>query len=854
MSSRWSSERVGKAPSGHNASATADVWYAVLIAGGIISASSSSAWAVDVTPQANQPSVARQPKKATVKTKVAEKRRPVTVVVVDEHGKPLANANVIVRRLKRGARTSHETRFTTSKAGRLTLSIPDPIFGSVDVYVQAPKHAGMCARLWDREIDGARYPPVPDTLTFRMQPGVRVGGKIVDDNGHPVPNASIRLSASRAFPGPSRSDWQSVRFKVKTGKDGTWKTPAQVPAIFSQATLWVEHPSFVDRGSYSLHQYVDRWRLLALTHTISLERGHPLEGCVSSPDGKPIAGAMVLRRAIRGPVAKATTDRRGYYRFPNASTGQNSLMVLVKHLAPELKQVDVSDELGTVNFQLKPGKTLRFRVLDPAGGPVEGVTVSPQSWRGEQFFFLFEKYKDSIPQKTGRDGRLVWKDAPPDEIQFNVIPPGSRLMQQLKQKFTARDKEYVIKLQPAINVSLRVVDAGTKKPIPRFKVSLGTKFADGQFFWTPFFDRDGQDGRLAFFDNSPSGKRAYRVHVKGYRSAVSREVKDGERKVALKFELTRAQGPTGTVIDAAGKPVSGARVYLCPQNGLLDHLWVDNGATVRGDIKKTTDAKGRFEFDTQDNPFVLLVTAGSGYAIISNGRLKRSPKITLRRWARVEGTLKIGAKPGANEVVALGFGDAFTTLDQPIYLNYLAIADKRGRFTFEKVPSLEPAEIGRQIVLSRGGPLKRNGLTHSKTIELKPGKTTRVTLGGTGRPVIGQLQLPAGAKNKADWNSFMNQSFIYKSVPFGAVPNPAMLFRNSPSYRFPVQPDGSFRVEDLPPGDYVLSARIYGPRVRGGRRLKRPELLGTLRHSFTIKPIPAGRSDTPLQLGTLKLK
>ena len=77
--------------------------------------------------------------------------------------------------------------------------------------------------------------------------------------------------------------------------------------------------------------------------------------------------------------------------------------------------------------------------------------------------------------------------------------------------------------------------------------------------------------------------------------------------------------------------------------------------------------------------------------------------------------------------------------------------------------------------------------------------------------------------------------------------------RFPPSQAIRVEADGSFRVEDLSPGKYEISARTYEPLVLEDGELKRAKLLGTLRHSFTIKPIPGGRTDKPLRLGTLKL-
>ena len=833
----------------------------MLLAGGILAASGASASAFDGDVKSRQPAVARKPKNSPVEARAPGKRHPLTIVVVDERGRPLANATVTVRTFDGKTRTAHESKFRSSKSGRLTLSLPESNLGGGEMTVQAPKYAAMRGSWWNIPIDGGFRPPLPKTITFRMQPGIRVGGKVVDESGRPVPDATVRISIGESRPERSQFTWREFGVQVKTATDGTWTTGMQVSAAFSGAWLIVEHPKFVNRGRYVLDSPAERSQLRTFTHRFTLERGVPLEGFVRGPDGKPVAGAIVLQRysSQSHRPAKATTNQDGHFRFDAVPKGRNIVMVLAKGRAPELSHIEVSDDLDAVNFTLKRGKAIRLRVVDAAGKPLAGVAVTAQSWRGQYWFI--KECRESIPQQTGKDGRLVWKGAPPDEVEFNVIPSNPGLMHLYVQKFTAREAEYLIKLLPALRVSLRVVDAKTKKPIPRFTVDEGTKFASGRMFWPGIpglTDKHGRDGRLTVVENSAQGGRFYRVKAKGYRSATSREVKDDEGKATLKFELTQAQGPHGTVIDAAGKPIAEARVYLGPKSDRsLDSLFVANGATVRGGIETTTDAKGRFTFDPQDDPFGLFVAAKSGYAIGTDADLKLSSTIAVRRWARIEGALKIGTKPGANEAISLDlspdFGNLLDAFKRQIYFNYKATTDKHGRFVFEKVPMQGTVEVGREIILSRNALLRRTGKTHTTTIELKPGQTTKVTLGGTGRPVVGRLQLPDGVKESADWNSSFSTNSIREALDPAFFFGAGLPLRSLPSHSFRVEADGSFRVEDLPPGDYELSVRAFERQIRDGRKFTPPKLLGKLRHLFSIEPIRGGRTDKPLQLGTLKL-
>jgi hypothetical protein len=132
--------------------------------------------------------------------------------------------------------------------------------------------------------------------------------------------------------------------------------------------------------------------------------------------------------------------------------------------------------------------------------------------------------------------------------------------------------------------------------------------------------------------------------------------------------------------------------------------------------------------------------------------LKKSPRIKLQKWGRIEGTLRVGHHLGANEQVVIdapmsrrwmmgrGKGHAVhhsTGLQPPMY-DYNAFhtgTDEQGRFVFTFVPP------GSQTV-ARLVPMGGGSWTHSPldALDVKPGKTTVAELGGGGRTVIGKLK------------------------------------------------------------------------------------------------------------------
>lgn len=67
-----------------------------------------------------------------------------------------------------------------------------------------------------------------------------------------------------------------------------------------------------------------------------------------------------------------------------------------------------------------------------------------------------------------------------------------------------------------------------------------------------------------------------------------------------------------------------------------------------------------------------------------------------------------------------------------------------------------------------------------------------------------------------------------------------------------LQPDGTIRAEDIPPGDYRLSLTYSADPIYG--RAASPERFAYATRQFTIPEIPEGSSDEPIDLGTLRPK
>ena len=114
-----------------------------------------------------------------------------------------------------------------------------------------------------------------------------------------------------------------------------------------------------------------------------------------------------------------------------------------------------------------------------------------------------------------------------------------------------------------------------------------------------------------------------------------------------------------------------------------------------------------------------------------------------------------------------------------------------------------------------------------------------ITIVGTGRPVTGKVKVPHYLKEKFDWqHTDYNLRINSSEGPYTQL-------------GFKIEVDGTFRIDDVPTGDYHLSVNAYEPAA--DPRAFRGERIGLLSQHFKVPEMSNGRSDEPLDLGVLEL-
>jgi len=148
-------------------------------------------------------------------------------------------------------------------------------------------------------------------------------------------------------------------------------------------------------------------------------------------------------------------------------------------------------------------------------------------------------------------------------------------------------------------------------------------------------------------------------------------------------------------------------------------------------------------------------------------------------------------------------------------------------------------------------------------VKVLPGDQMVVQLGGKGRTLTGEVSLDptsklvfygtmwANQKHSMRWPRNVAQMTIDEKRQYERAwrdSSEGELFKNEVrNYEFPVQPDGTFRVNDVLPGSYRLNVRAdeRRPDGKGMRNAAVAEI------PVYVSELLADESDEPIDLGTL---
>jgi beta-lactamase regulating signal transducer with metallopeptidase domain len=343
----------------------------------------------------------------------------------------------------------------------------------------------------------------------------------------------------------------------------------------------------------------------------------------------------------------------------------------------------------------------------------------------------------------------------------------------------------------------------------------------------------------------------------------------------------------GVVLRPDGKPAADAEVALQLESGPFN-LQLGRGTLVSSGLREmglhvNADASGKFDLPLYEKAIAVVAVSEAGFAQVSLDEFKKSPQIQLQKFGRIEGTLRVGHHPGTNETVGLSaamprwskkairqigstngaieFTNPAPAIVQPLMFDWQAFSartDENGKFTLPFVPPGERS-LWRKI------PGNENSWTQSQlgTVDVQPGQTLVTNVGGSGRTVTGKVQfagaLPVDFKN--GMGVITTPTFKLYEKMFGLKtdaerktflesPEAEAMQKEYRSFSVRIAADGSFKAEDVLPGDYEL---VFQPQTQLDPKSRSWTMLASAQE-FTVPPAKNDTDDSVVELGTIGLK
>lgn len=577
---------------------------------------------------------------------------------------------------------------------------------------------------------------LPELQPVELETAVTIAGRIVDEQGQPIAGATVDISMPITW--PKVNNYYFNLGTAVTDDDGQWKFE-NAPEDMSRSSIRVEHPEY-------LRNYVRGSKDLSTT---TLKRGLTIAGRVLDAKGDPLAAARVRhgndRFGTDDPMA--TTDAQGNFKLLNCKAGSTAVTVEAEGFSPQFQTVDLTEgephQQSELEFRLKPGNTLKMKVVDSRGRPVDGVTVVSDTWRGLRTL--------DFRTKTGADGTVQWNNAPPDAVLFDILKSG--YMAARNTSLVAGGEEQVVTLYPELVISGRVLNAETKKNVESFRIIRGQKQESGsEIYWYDSESQDFTNGKFSYRISEPMLAWQIEISAEGYRPVKSREFKSNEGDATFNVLLELARGPTGTVVDRDGNPVADAEVVLASNDRRAQFQMGHFDSDPSKAEQVFSDATGRFTFSPQEaEQYVVVAVHDSGFAQVTNRELSENPQLRLEPWGKIDGQVRGGSGTDTNCDVSFYSQrlDTERALSRMVGLNYRTHTDAEGHFTMDRV--LPGPGSAARVVVIEDGEMTIHSNRSQTPVEVVADQTSRVNIGGGGRAVKGHFVLNRQPAEDVRW-------------------------------------------------------------------------------------------------------
>jgi hypothetical protein len=332
-----------------------------------------------------------------------------------------------------------------------------------------------------------------ENLVLTLARARTLRGRILDEEGAPVAEATLAVDV---LPWPGRSS--------ASGADGTYemaRLPSDAPALLVSARGFLNARIVLAPRVGEGPEALD----------VTLRRAPELRGAVLDPDGKPVAGALVL--ACDGKDnGRALTDEAGGFRLPASSEG---CPVVAQH--DEYGPSEAVTAAPNLTLRLGAGGSIAGVVVDEGGAPVTAFSLGVESFTpatGEHTFSI--RSGPSSPFQDAGGAFSVERLAPGSYV-LTVSTEGKPIARSASLDVLAGRSTTGVRIVMAAGgtVEGRAYDETKRSPVAGARVSFdsltSTQPDAGSHAVT---DAEG-NFRL---ENAPAGPFTLRVEHEGYRT------------------------------------------------------------------------------------------------------------------------------------------------------------------------------------------------------------------------------------------------------------------------------------------------------------------------------------------------